>query len=126
MAHLDISGTYKITGTNQDAQKSKYAGFLYLKQTSDCRLNAEWVINGEQTQYGKGFFLNTIIVINFWYEGEDDVVHRTFKGVVVYTLKNNNLQGFWSEKYGDDSVLGTEKGIKLNNSEDIFKLQSLN
>ena len=71
-----------------------------------------------QTQTGKGFFKDDILVINFSYEGELKNRPNTFKGVVVYKCINNTiLDGFWSEKYGDDDYLGFEEARKLSTKE---------
>lgn len=85
---------------------------------SKNRVNAIWTISGVQTQTGRGFFKDDILVINFAYLGELRNRPKTFKGVVVYKLINETiLEGFWSEKYGDDKYLGFEEGRKMTNAE---------
>ena len=109
-------GTYEIIGYNQDKEQSGYTGYLKLIATSKNRVNAIWTISGVQTQTGKGFFKEDILVINFAYLGELRNRPKTFKGVVVYKLINENiLDGFWSEKYGDDNYLGFEEGRRMTN-----------
>ena len=123
-----IEGTYKVTGTNQDATGASYSGFLHLNQTHPHRVDAEWVISGSQTLKGSGFFHDNTLVINFYYEGEAEQAGKRFKGVVVYRFHEdtNTLQGFWSEKHGDLDYLGFENGTKLKDDSAIFKLKDLN
>jgi hypothetical protein len=86
--------------------------------TGKNRVNAIWTIRGEQTQTGRGFYKDDILVINFAYLGELRNRPKTFKGVVVYKLINENiLEGFWSEKFGDDNFLGFEEARKMTNAE---------
>jgi len=113
-----LQGIYQIIGYNQDKEESGYTGYLQLTVTGMHRVTAIWTISGVQTQTGKGFFKNDILVLNFAYEGELKDRPKTFKGVVVYAFINNAiLDGFWSEKYGDDAYLGFEEGRKLTASE---------
>lgn len=120
-----LQGTYHIIGFNQNEEKSRYSGFLHLKKTGDHRVHAEWVIDGEQTQIGTGFFNNNNnLVINFSYEG---LGNKLYKGVVVYKLLNESiLTGFWSEKHASDEWLGIEECRKLANSEIIYNIAKLN
>lgn len=106
MEAKDIVGTYYIQGSNQEATDTfTYEGTLDLSLDADQRFVARWNIDGHE-QLGKGFFKNDILVINFWYLGEDKQV---FKGVAVYRcIDTHTLDGFWSEKYGDPRYLGTE------------------
>ncbi|WP_242494573.1 hypothetical protein [Brumimicrobium glaciale] len=116
----DIDGTYNIIGLNQNAEQSTYNGFLHLTKIGDKRVNAEWVIDGEQIQQGKGFYNGDTLIINFSYAGEDDNEGKIYKGVVVYKFINGEIiTGFWSEKHGNDKYLGFEEGRKLSNSESI-------
>ncbi|SMC53061.1 hypothetical protein SAMN05660703_1619 [Cellulophaga tyrosinoxydans] len=118
MAIKNIQGTYQIKGYNQDEEQSGYSGFLKLMTTGKNRVNAIWTIGGEQTQTGRGFYKDDILVINFAYLGELRNRPKTFKGVVVYKLINENiLEGFWSEKFGDDNFLGFEEARKMTNAE---------
>ncbi|TVZ14465.1 hypothetical protein [Maribacter sp. MAR_2009_72] len=120
----NLQGTYHIIGFNQNEEKSRYSGFLHLKQTGNHRVHAEWVIGGEQTQVGTGFYNNNILVINFSYEGD---AYKIYKGVVVYKVLNQSiLNGFWSEKHASDSWLGIEEGRKLADTETITNLATLN
>jgi hypothetical protein len=123
-----IEGTYKLTGTNQDATGASYSGFLHLNQTHPHRVNAEWVINGSQTLKGSGFFHDNTLVINFYYEGEAEHEGKLFKGIVVYHFNEtlHTLKGFWSEKHGDLDYLGFENCEKLKDDASIFKLKTLN
>ncbi len=123
-----IEGTYKLTGTNQDATGASYSGFLHLNQTHPHRVNAEWVINGSQTLKGSGFFHDNTLVINFYYEGEAEHEGKLFKGIVVYHFNEtlHTLKGFWSEKHGNLDYLGFENCEKLKDDASIFKLKTLN
>lgn len=119
-----LPGSYHVIGYNQNEKQSKYFGYLYLTKTGNCRVHAEWVIAGEQTQVGTGFYNNNILVINFTYKGE---ANKDYKGVVVYKVLNEFiLNRFWSEKHADDTWLGIEEGRKLAHSETIANFAALN
>ncbi len=106
----NLEGTYRIIGFNQDEEQTGYSGVLKLIKTGKYRVNALWTVVGGQTQTGKGFFKDDILVINFAYIGELDDKTKIFKGVVVYKVINEDtLEGFWSEKYGDNDYLGYEE-----------------
>lgn len=108
----DIIGTYKIAGINQDAERSTYSGILTLALNENDRILANWSIgNDSQTMQGIGFYKDNILVINFQYQGHDSNI---YKGVVVYkVLSTNILDGFWSEKHGDQQFLGEEQCIRV-------------
>ena len=109
----NLSGTYKVVGSNQDADSFKYTGILTLSIDSNNRIIAKWLINNTQEQFGTGFFKNNILVINFYYKGDNNT---TFKGVVVYQcITNDVLDGFWSEKHGDPIFLGEERCFRITN-----------
>ncbi|WP_405382434.1 hypothetical protein [Maribacter sp. LLG6340-A2] len=119
-----LKGTYHILGFNQNKEASRYSGYLHVTTTGTHRVNAEWIIDGEQTQLGTGFYHNNILVINFSYEGD---ARKIYKGVVVYRVINKNiLNGFWSEKHGNDAYLGIEECRRLNKSETLFNTAQLN
>ncbi|NOQ73312.1 MAG: hypothetical protein GQ574_15005 [Crocinitomix sp.] len=112
MEITDLVGKYAIKGNNQDSEQTPYTGVLELALNSNNKISASWTIGENQTQKGVGFFKDDILVVNFNYQGDDE---RTFKGVVVYRCINRNIiKGFWSEKYGDQSVLGEENGVRIN------------
>ena len=105
----ELPGIYNIIGKNQAETDVEYRGVLTLRLDENERIVAHWLINNEQEQFGTGFFKDNILVINFWYEGEEGV----FKGVVVYRcLTPDILDGFWSEKHGDPRYLGEERGFR--------------
>ena len=107
----ELEGKYKIVGSNQDNSNSNYQGYLTLILDENKRVIAKWIINGEQLQFGSGFFKDDILVINFNYAGDDDKIHN---GIVVYKCTAKNiLDGFWSEKHGNPKFLGTEKCIRI-------------
>ncbi|QDO92617.1 hypothetical protein FNB79_01005 [Formosa sediminum] len=106
----DLVGSYTVSGRNQDESEHEYRGILDLSLDVNHRITAKWCINNEQKQFGSGFFKDNILVINFYYFGENNT---KFKGVAVYrVLTPNLLDGFWSEKYGDPLYLGTERCFK--------------
>ncbi len=106
----DLVGQYSILGSNQNADKNTYKGELILSLDENNRIDAFWKI-GNQEQFGNGFFKDNLLIINFWYEGEDSNI---YKGVVAYKcLTSNLLEGFWSEKYGDPNYLGEERCFKI-------------
>ncbi len=112
MTIFELVGEYTLTGTNQNTERTPYEGILKLELNSNNRIVAEWNINNVQAQYGTGFFKDDVLVINFWYNGDDDNVYN---GVVVYKCgADYSLDGFWSEKQGDPTVLGSEKCQKVN------------
>ncbi|TCI92611.1 hypothetical protein [Tenacibaculum sp. M341] len=112
MTTTDLVGSYSIIGSNQNESDQEYKGTLTLSlDTYDNRMIAKWLINGHQEQNGFGFFKDNILVINFYYLGDDN---ETYKGVVVYRcLTKNILDGFWSEKYGDLNYLGSERCFRI-------------
>ncbi|MBU2996092.1 hypothetical protein KO500_06590 [Cellulophaga baltica] len=114
----NLEGTYRIIGFNQDKEQTGYTGVLKLIKTANHRVNALWTVVDGQTQTGKGFFKDDILVINFAYIGELDYKTKIFKGVVVYKIINDNtLEGFWSEKYGDNDYLGYEECQRITEPE---------
>ena len=106
MTVRDLVGDYYFQGKNQDeSEEYSYEGTLSLKLDENERIVAKWLI-GDHEQNGFGFFKDDILVLNFYYEGDDA---KIFKGVAVYRcLDENTLDGFWSEKYGDPRYLGAE------------------
>ena len=109
----DIIGNYLIEGANQNEEGSKYRGSLTLTIRAKGGIHAVWKIEPDQMQYGVGFFNNNMLVINFYYKGDNEVV---FKGVVAYTCNSNGtLDGIWSEEIGDSKYVGLEKAHKLKN-----------
>ncbi len=108
----DIIGTYSIQGKNQDSSEEyTYQGILHLSLDENNRIVALWQI-GEQEQFGTGFFKDDILVINFYYWGDDE---EKYKGVAVYRCLNKViLDGFWSEKHGDPNYLGAEYCTRIN------------
>lgn len=113
----DLIGRYDIIGENQDENHTKYKGTLDLSINDIGRIKALWLIGDDQLQFGSGFYKDNILVINFYYEGDDIYRGQQFKGVVVYkVLPNGVLEGFWSEKHGNQQYLGKEiaKKTKYN------------
>jgi hypothetical protein len=108
----DIVGEYKIAGINQDAERTKYKGILKLALDENTKIRAHWSINNDsQTMEGIGFYKDNILVINFKYKGDDTTI---YKGVVVYKIISTNiLNGFWSEKHGDQKYLGEEQCLRI-------------
>jgi hypothetical protein len=116
MTIQDLIGDYAITGSNQDENAAMtYKGILTLSLDENNRITAQWLINNEQVQNGKGFFKDNVLVINFNYKGEDN---KTYKGVAVYKcITKDVLEGFWSEKHGDPLYLGTEHCLRIGSTE---------
>lgn len=116
MTIQDIIGDYAVSGSNQDDNTAMtYKGILTLSLDENNRIIAQWLINNEQVQKGKGFFKDNILVINFNYKGEDS---KTYKGVAVYKcITKDVLEGFWSEKHGDPLYLGTEHCLRIESTE---------
>lgn len=111
MTLQELVGAYSITGSNQDAESNTYKGSLILTLDNNNRVNAKWLINETQEQFGNGFFKDNILVINFNYKSDN----TTFKGVVVYKcISKDILEGFWSEKHGDPNFIGEERCFRLN------------
>lgn len=108
----ELPGEYFVDGTNQDQGQSSYKGILRLELDENEKVLAEWTIGENQSQFGTGFFKDDILVLNFYYLTNEA---ETLKGVVVYRFVNKNeLNGFWSEKYGDQRFLGSEKCSRVN------------
>lgn len=111
MTITQLPGTYQLTGTNQNTEAATYKGTLNLSLDENNRVLAKWLINNNQEQSGTGFFKDNILVINFKYQGDDEVM---FKGVVVYKcITKDILEGFWSEKHGDPEFLGAESCFRI-------------
>lgn len=111
MTIQDLVGTYNIIGKNQEDTEANYTGTLRLSLDVNNRIIAKWLINEVQKQVGIGFFKDNILVINFNYQGDDEMV---FKGVVVYRcITKDILDGFWSEKHGDPHYLGEERCFRI-------------
>lgn len=110
----DLVGNYMVEGTNQDDSGVTYHAILNLKTDQNNRILARWTI-GNHVQTGNGFFRDDILVINFRYVGEDQLV---YKGVAVYRcLADDLLDGFWSEKHGNPLYLGSEYCRKIKDKE---------
>ncbi|MFT4612476.1 MAG: hypothetical protein ACI8QQ_002955 [Psychroserpens sp.] len=111
MTIKELTGHFNITGGNQDEDGSGYKGTLELTVDETHRINAKWLINNSQVQLGTGFFKDNILVINFNYQGDNDIV---YKGVVVYKCMTKDLlEGFWSEKHGNPLYLGQERCFRI-------------
>lgn len=118
MTIQDLVGKYNLIGSNQNESDVAYRGTLSLTLDSNNRIQAKWVINNNQEQYGHGFFKNNILVINFFYVGEDE---KTYKGVVVYQcLTKDILDGFWSEKHGNPLYLGEERCYRIKENIELL------
>ncbi len=115
MTIIDLVGTYKIIGSNQDAEEDTYKGTLTLSIDRNNRIVARWIINKSQQQFGTGFFKDNILVINFNYQGDENT---TYHGVVVYRcISKDILDGFWSEEYGNPLFLGEERCFRVKENE---------
>ncbi|MBC8753840.1 hypothetical protein H2O64_04110 [Kordia sp. YSTF-M3] len=112
----NITGEYKISGINQDAERTAYTGILKVSLDENNKIIAHWSINSDsQTMQGTGFYKDNMLVINFNYVGDDTT---TYKGVAVYRIINANvLNGFWSEKHGDQKFLGEEQCLRINTTD---------
>lgn len=117
MTLQELVGDYSVIGSNQDAESNTYKGLLSLTIDENNRINAKWLINKTQEQFGNGFFKNNILVINFNYKDENTV----FKGVVVYKcISKDILEGFWSEKHGDPNYIGEERCMRIGNLKEVI------
>ena len=118
MTAKELIGSYHIIGSNQDDEKANYRGTLDLSLDKNNRIIAYWLINENQTQSGTGFFKDSILVINFNYQGESNAV---FKGVVVYKcITKDLLDGFWSEKHGNPLFLGEERCFRIGTQKELL------
>ncbi|MGJ8550902.1 hypothetical protein [Winogradskyella wichelsiae] len=118
MTIKELPGIYNIIGSNQDENGIAYKGTLELALDEYNRINAKWVINKNQEQLGTGFFKDNILVINFNYKGDDELI---YKGVVVYKCFNKDvLDGFWSEKHGNPLYLGEERCFRLGTQKELI------
>ena len=116
MSIEEIVGEYTIIGSNQDSGENTYKGSLSLSLDSNKRITAEWIIDKEQKQLGSGFFKDNILVVNFYYHGDDDNI---YKGVAVYRcISKDILDGFWSEKHGNPLYLGEERCFRIKGNKD--------
>jgi len=118
MSIEEIVGEYSIIGTNQDEDGNTYKGSLSLSIDANQRIAAEWIINNNQRQLGSGFFKDNILVVNFYYHGDDGNI---YKGVAVYRcISKDILDGFWSEKHGDPLYLGEERCFRIKKQKDLI------
>lgn len=107
----DIMGHFSVIGTNQDDSKNTYTGELFLDLNDDNSINAKWLINNIQTQFGKGFLNGSVLTINFHYKGVGDEI---FYGQVTYKcLTKDILEGTWVEEFGNPDYIGTENCFRL-------------
>jgi hypothetical protein len=107
----DLVGQFQILGSNQDETEKTYKGTLDLALDANNRIVAKWMINRSQEQFGTGFFKDSILVINFNYQGDENTI---YKGVAVYRcISKDVLDGFWSEKYGNPLFLGEERCFRI-------------
>ncbi|NRR92765.1 hypothetical protein HSX10_14415 [Winogradskyella undariae] len=114
----DLVGQFEIIGNNQDEEGGTYKGILKLSLDLNNRIIAKWNINNNQIQLGTGFFNENILVINFNYKGDDGNI---YKGVVVYKCMTKDLlDGFWSEKHGDQLYLGKERCFRIGTKKEII------
>jgi len=115
----DLIGSYSIQGSNQvesneESNEITYQGILTLSLDENNRIITQWMID-DHIQNGTGFYKNEILVVNFNYESEDEMI---YKGVAVYRCINKNvLDGFWSEKHGNSLYLGSEYCVRITTSE---------
>ncbi len=113
----ELTGTYTVIGNNQVAESETYKGILDLSVNENDRIEAKWIINNSQKQFGQGFFKDNILVINFNYKNDN----TTFKGVVVYKcISKDLLEGFWSEKHGDPNYIGEERCFRVSNLKEML------
>ena len=118
MSIEEIVGEYSIIGTNQDEGGNTYKGSLSLSIDANQRIAAEQIINNNQRQLGSGFFKDNILVVNFYYYGDDGNI---YKGVAVYRcISKDILDGFWSEKHGDPLYLGEERCFRIKKQKDLI------
>jgi hypothetical protein len=118
MSIEEIVGEYSVIGSNQDEGGNTYKGSLSLSIDANNRIAAEWIINKDQRQLGSGFFKDNILVVNFYYHGDDDNI---YKGVAVYRcISKDILDGFWSEKHGDPLYLGEERCFRIKKHKDLI------
>jgi hypothetical protein len=107
----DLVGRFQILGSNQDETEKGYKGTLDLSLDENNKIDARWLINKSQQQFGTGFFKDNILVINFQYQGDENTI---YKGVAVYRcISKDILDGFWSEEYGNPLFLGEERCFRL-------------
>jgi hypothetical protein len=108
----DLVGNFSVIGSNQDENENSYKGILSLTLDNNERILAKWIISQNQEQFGRGFFKNNILVINFNYKGLEN---KIYKGVVAYKCLNKDiLEGFWCEDYGNPEFLGIENCFRIN------------
>ncbi|AWG22605.1 hypothetical protein FFWV33_14250 [Flavobacterium faecale] len=116
MTIKELPGSYAIEGSNQEqSDLVTYTGTLHLSLDSANRILAHWQISEDQEQHGSGFFKDNILVINFYYLGDNNL---KYKGVAVYRcITKDILEGFWSEKLGNPLYLGSERCLRLHSTD---------
>lgn len=109
----ELAGKYAVIGSNQNIEANRYQGTLNLTINANNSIEAKWLINNTEEQFGQGFFKDNTLVINFNYVIENMI----FKGVVVYKyLSKDIMEGFWSEKHGDPNCIGKETCFRISES----------
>lgn len=111
----ELIGQFAIQGSNQEESTTVTYRGTHLAIDHNNRIVAHWQIGKDQEQFGHGFFKDNILVINFYYYGDEE---EKLKGIAVYRcITEDILEGFWSEKHGDPLYLGMERCLRLDTSE---------
>ena len=94
---LDLSGTYKVTGTNPDG--TLYRGQLVIKKVGNDLYTMRW--NVGEIYIGTGMYKNGYLAAGYTSEKDE------FCGVSLYALEGSKkLRGSWTAC--GSSELGTE------------------
>jgi len=110
----DLIGHYTIIGTNQDDSENTYTGELFLTKNANNTIDARWLINNEQEQFGKGYLEKNVLTIHFYYYGDNNTI---FKGKVLYKIITKDiLEGKWFEEFGNPIFFGTENCFRAKSN----------
>ena len=96
---LDLSGNYKVTGTNADG--TAYRGMLEIKKVGVDIYSMRWKDSKSMIQIGTGMYKNGYLAAGYTSEKEKSC------GVAMYALEGSKtLRGRWTAC--GSSKLGTE------------------
>lgn len=113
-----LTGSFAITGVNQDIEKSTYKGVVNFSLNENNQVIAKWVINNEDEQFGVGFFKNNLLVINFYYEND---LGERFTGTVSYKcITEDYFVGIWSEEEGNPNYIGEEQCFRIQSNDKLL------
>lgn len=110
LSMVNVCGVYQITGGNPDVKNSYYTGLLNIDLINN-QIEANWLIEGSQTQTGYGFVFNNTLVIHFNYIEENNL----YNGVVAYQFLTPEIViGKWTEEVAVENAFEMARKLSPN------------